>query len=64
MIPKTTPRNSFPGDAARLLLEDAADTAGRLWRKGEAISILSSGQDNAKGCRYMQTVNGARFESE
>ena len=62
-MPITTPRNAFPGDAVLVLTAPATDTDGREWRKGETLTPLSGGYDNVRGCRYMQTIEGARFEA-
>lgn len=63
-IPTTKPRNAFPGDAVRVLTTPAVDTQGREWNKGEALTPLCGGYDNTRGCQYLETTGGTRFEAK
>jgi hypothetical protein len=63
-IPTTKPRNAFPGDTARIVTRPATDTTGREWKVGETMIPLAGGYDNERGCQYMETTGGARFEAE
>lgn len=65
-FPKTTARNAFPGDTARVLSHDAADSAGRQWPKGTVMTPSSSGFSNTRWCSYREYTCGAllvRFEA-
>lgn len=63
-IPKSKPRNAFPGDTVQILTSAAVDTQGRAWKRGETFTPFCGGYDNTRNCEYLETTGGTRFESE